>query len=215
MTQRSVPERLRRDLARHPALTRPRLLARRAAWVTVALLPLPATVLLRGVCIGERPLAYAAALVGCALTATLFATWRLVAGRRGGLWPSPRSLRGLALAVPAALAVGQLTAMLLLRSTVAPAPPAEATLCFVSSVVCGVLSLAGIALAFRRSDPVSPVATGAALGVVVGCAVDVAQMLQCPFGDVRHLVMGHLAPILVLGGIGAALAGRLLAVRRA
>jgi hypothetical protein len=213
MSLSSVHDRVRRDLERHPSPTRRRLRARRAATIALSLLPLPATVLIRGVCVGERPLAYAIALVGCAVVASSMSAWILFGGRAGGLWSPRARLFTLAVAAPLGLALGQACAMILWRSALSPSAPVESVRCFVSSLVCGALALTGLAFAFRRSDPIAPAATGAALGAMVSCLVDVAQMLQCPFGDAHHLLTGHLAPVVVLGGLGSLLARRLLAIR--
>jgi hypothetical protein len=72
-----------------------------------------------------------------------------------------------------------------------------------------------VALGWERwgSDPVHPRALGLALGVAVGAAAAVLVDLWCPVGHVPHLLTGHVAPMLLLGGLGALVGARVLGVR--
>jgi hypothetical protein len=72
-----------------------------------------------------------------------------------------------------------------------------------------------VALAWARagSDPVHPRALGLAFGVAVAAAAAVLVDLWCPIGHVGHLLGGHVAPMLVLGGLGALFGARALGVR--
>jgi hypothetical protein len=72
-----------------------------------------------------------------------------------------------------------------------------------------------VALGWERwgSDPVHPRALGLAAGVATGAAAAVLVDLWCPVGHVPHLLVGHVAPMLVLGGLGALLGARVLGVR--
>ena len=76
-------------------------------------------------------------------------------------------------------------------------------------------ALFSVALAWERwgSDPVHPRALGLALGVAAGAAAAVLVDLWCPVGHVPHLLTGHVAPMLLLGGLGALLGTRVLGIQ--
>jgi len=70
------------------------------------------------------------------------------------------------------------------------------------------------ALVWERlgSDPVHPRALGVALGVAAGAAAATLVDLWCPVGHVPHVLAGHVAPILLLGALGALVGTRALGV---
>jgi hypothetical protein len=79
-----------------------------------------------------------------------------------------------------------------------------------------VLVAAGPLLAFiatRRSTPVHPALNGAALGVASGACAWVALDLWCPVAFVPHLLLGHVLPMCIVGGMGALLGHTLLSLR--
>jgi len=85
---------------------------------------------------------------------------------------------------------------------------------------CLGLTLAGavfplLALAFvrRGSDPVHPVATGAALGAACGAAAGVMVELWCPVAAPRHVAVGHILPIAIVSLFGAMMGARVIAMR--
>jgi len=85
---------------------------------------------------------------------------------------------------------------------------------------CLGLTLAGavfplLSLAFirRGSDPVHPVATGAALGAACGAAAGVMVELWCPVAAPRHVAVGHILPIAIVSVLGALLGARVIAMR--
>jgi hypothetical protein len=71
------------------------------------------------------------------------------------------------------------------------------------------------ALVWERwgSDPIHPRALGLALGVAVGAGAATLVDLWCPVGYVPHLLTGHVAPMLLLGGLGALVGARTLGVQ--
>jgi hypothetical protein len=71
----------------------------------------------------------------------------------------------------------------------------------------GVVLLAAFTAARRRSDPLRPGITGAALGMAAGIAAGALVDLWCPVAHVGHLLLGHILPLVLLAGLGA-LAGR-------
>jgi hypothetical protein len=122
--------------------------------------------------------------------------------RRGALWPARGALQATVWGVPAALALYPLLNAALWPL---PGPPGNTTkgvICLVASVVLGGTALAGLLFAYRKSDPVSPGLSGAALGALAGAWVALSQQLRCPFGDPLHALTTHILPSLLLSGLG-------------
>lgn len=65
----------------------------------------------------------------------------------------------------------------------------------------------------RGSDPTHPRSLGLVLAVAAGTSAAALVDLWCPVGHLRHLVMGHVLPVALLGLVGIWLGQRLLAVR--
>ncbi len=78
------------------------------------------------------------------------------------------------------------------------------------SVATGALPLLGALLSWRRTVPVSPLATGAAFGAGAGLGSAMLVDLWCPVSYLPHLLLGHLLPIGVLALLGGVLGSRLL-----
>ncbi len=87
--------------------------------------------------------------------------------------------------------------------------------CLGLGVAIGVLPLMAFLLARRSSDPRRPALTGFAAGVAIGCIAALLTDLWCPVAYVPHLLLGHILPISILGGIGASLGRRFVALRGA
>jgi len=79
--------------------------------------------------------------------------------------------------------------------------------CFAMDLGIGFVMLAALTAARRRSDPLRPGITGAALGMAAGIAAGSLVDLWCPVAHVQHLLLGHILPLVVLAALGA-LAGR-------
>jgi hypothetical protein len=86
--------------------------------------------------------------------------------------------------------------------------------CLALSVATGALPLLAALLSWRRTVPVSPLATGAAFGAGAGLGSALLVDLWCPVSYVPHLLFGHLLPIVVLALLGAVLGSRLLRITR-
>jgi hypothetical protein len=86
--------------------------------------------------------------------------------------------------------------------------------CLVLSVGTGGLMLFAALMSWRRSDPVTPRATGAAFGAGAGLGSALLVDLWCPVGYVPHLLLGHVLPIAILSLAGALIGGRLLGIVR-
>jgi hypothetical protein len=85
--------------------------------------------------------------------------------------------------------------------------------CLVMSLAMGALPLLLLVLGRRGGEPRHPKLLGAALGAAVGACAWFLVDLWCPVAGVWHLLRGHLPPVVLLGILGAALGGRIAAVR--
>ena len=86
--------------------------------------------------------------------------------------------------------------------------------CLVLGVGTGGLMLFAALMSWRRSDPVTPRATGAAFGAGAGLGSALLVDLWCPVGYVPHLLLGHVLPIALLSLAGALIGGRVLGIVR-
>jgi hypothetical protein len=55
--------------------------------------------------------------------------------------------------------------------------------------------------------------TGAALGASAGAWAAVAMALHCPITSMRHVVFGHIAPVVVFALLGLVVGAKVVAVR--
>jgi hypothetical protein len=85
--------------------------------------------------------------------------------------------------------------------------------CLGLTLAAAVFPLLSIAFLRRGSDPVHPVATGAALGAACGAAAGVMVELWCPVATPRHIAYGHILPIVIMTLLGALLGARVIAMR--
>jgi hypothetical protein len=69
--------------------------------------------------------------------------------------------------------------------------------------------LAALLLLRRRTDPVHPALSGAALGCAAAACSWVLVDMWCPVAHVEHLLLGHVLPLVLVTALGA-LAGRLV-----
>ena len=85
--------------------------------------------------------------------------------------------------------------------------------CLLLTVSFALAPLSALFFIRRGSDPTHPRSLGLALGIAAGTAAVALVDLWCPVGHLRHLVLGHVLPVLGLGVIGVWLGQRLLSVR--
>jgi hypothetical protein len=86
--------------------------------------------------------------------------------------------------------------------------------CFVLSGMLAITPLLGLLWLRRGSDPLHPRLTAAAFGAAAGAAAWVLVDLWCPVGYVPHLLLGHVAPVVLLTTLSALIGSRGLRVRR-
>ncbi len=157
----------------------------------------------------------------CAAAVT---AWGLVAAAAMGiaLAPGPSAL-GLPVPWLKGVAAGVPVALLGLMSALAIARPELATLhtervgfkCFALTLAAAALPLVALTALRRASNPVHPRARGAALGAACGACAAVVVVLWCPLVEMRHAVVGHVLPVVVLVALGAFGAAPFLAIRGA
>ena len=145
----------------------------------------------------------------------------VTAGRRGRsmLGRAPPALWAVLLAVPYLMAGEKLGAAALLGSwfpslLAVAAPEATPPLdCALLLLAVALPPLSGLVFLRRDSEPRQPGTVGAALGVAAGAAAWVLVDLRCPDLEPRHLLLGHVLPLLALGLLGEGLGHLLLSVR--
>ena len=85
-----------------------------------------------------------------------------------------------------------------------PWPTRPGYRCFALSIATGSILLFALLMAWRRLDPMSAAATGAAFGAGAGLGSALLIDLWCPVSYLPHLLIGHVLPIAVLAAAGAA-----------
>jgi len=86
--------------------------------------------------------------------------------------------------------------------------------CLRLGVLTGALPLFAALVSWRHTDPLTPVATGAAFGAGAGLGSAALVDLWCPVAYMPHLLLGHVLPIVILAVLGGLFGGRLLRVRK-
>jgi hypothetical protein len=86
--------------------------------------------------------------------------------------------------------------------------------CFVLSAMLAITPLLGLLWLRRGSDPIHPRLTAAAFAAAAGAAAWVLVDLWCPVGYVPHLLLGHVAPVVLLTALSALIGSRSLGLRR-
>jgi len=84
--------------------------------------------------------------------------------------------------------------------------------CFAMTLAAALPPLLAVLYVRRNSDPVHARAHGAALAVAFGVYVGLMVCAWCPDVSIRHIALGHVAPLLLLAVVGAVLGRKLLAL---
>ncbi len=85
--------------------------------------------------------------------------------------------------------------------------------CFALTFATAIYPLAGLTVLRRSTDPLHPIASGAALGAASGAAGGTLVDLWCPVSAPAHIFAGHVLPVAALAMLGALLGDRILALR--
>jgi hypothetical protein len=183
--------------------------------VSAFAVPLLLFALVGGAQRGPRPLGLVAmTAIGTAAIAAgaLFAA----VGRGTSMLGRTRGrLLGTALLVPIAFLIWKVAASSGVPHMLDPWPDRPGLRCFALTALFAAWPLVALGWERRSSDPVHPRALGLALGVAAGAAAAVLVDLWCPVAHVPHLLTGHVAPMFLLGGLGALVGTRVLGVRAA
>jgi hypothetical protein len=208
MSSPSLPSELRaRILAAaraEPVAPRTAGLRRNLLLVAGALvLPVALSVMVHGPDAGGRPCGYVVALAAAWLLVSALATWGGVL-RGSSMLGRPASWRlVVATLTPAALLVTAAVAAAMWPQTVVDdATARNHVICIVFTFLCALGPLTAFALMRRRSDPVAPRLTGAAIGAASGAWGALAIELHCGHASPEHILLGHLLPVAMLAGVG-------------
>jgi hypothetical protein len=92
-------------------------------------------------------------------------------------------------------------------------PMTEDVGCALLTLVQGMLPMAALVIAKRGTDPVHPMLTGVAFGIVAGAWAVAMAYLRCPHAAAVHGLVAHAVPALLLGVAGALVGRAFVAVR--
>lgn len=86
--------------------------------------------------------------------------------------------------------------------------------CLILTLAMAAMPLVAFMTLRRGIEPRAPTVLGAAAGATCGAWAGVLVDLWCPLTNVRHSLVGHVAPLVVLIAVGALIGGRALGLRR-
>jgi hypothetical protein len=206
--------RVLRAVRENPAPTRAQIARRRAVMVAVAMVsPLVGLALAGGPHAGPRPASLLLATSGGTLVLACATIWMAI-GRSGQMLDRARIWLALtALTAPPLWFVWKVILSAEFEGASDPWAGRPGARCFALTLALAICPLFLLATAWRGSDPTHPLSRGAALGVAAGTYAAVMVDLWCPIGDLRHVLLGHTLPVVVLGLVGVSVGHRLLAVR--
>ena len=84
--------------------------------------------------------------------------------------------------------------------------------CLVISAIVGLLVLTTFTVALRRSIPTANGLRGAAIGAAAGAWAGLSVFIFCPSGDLLHILVGHILPIVAFVLLGIASIPRILRI---
>jgi hypothetical protein len=154
------------------------------------------------------------------LLAATLAAWGFVAAlsargawRWGGSFAAGSTLQLLTIAVGTPALLTAISLALARLSPLAPRVAAAGGLpCLALTLAAALYPLAGVFLLRRSSDPMHPVAGGAALGAASGAMSGVMVAWWCPITDAAHVISAHVLPVALLAVAGAITGDRILAM---
>jgi len=208
----SLRDRILDAAKKEPSPSRAQTMQRRAMFAMATLLVSAAALASLGV--SPLPRSF---LVQCAVgwgAIALVATAAALARTKTMLGLPTRAL-ALAATFAAPLVFAWAMAILEIEDAGTPAPPIKAHfVCFVMALALAALPLAFFLFVRRRSDPVHPRATGAAIGAAAGAWGGLLVHLHCPFANPAHMLFGHVLPIVALAIAVALVSERILGLPR-
>ena len=189
---------------------------RRNAFVIAGALVLPVvlSILVHGPDAGGRPCGYVVTLAVAWLMVSALATWGGVLRGPSMLGRPPSWRAVVAMLTPVALLVtAALAALAWPQTLIDDARPRDHVVCIVFSFLCALGPLVAFALIRRRSDPVAPRLTGAAIGAAAGAWGALSVELHCGHASAEHMLVGHLMPVALLALVGVAVGHLFVAIR--
>ena len=151
-------------------------------------------------------------LLALTFVATLIALWR----GRSGLGSGAISLylaSGLVAPIYAALVLVNPVHMHLEEATRTDVAISRWGLrCLVISTIVGVTVLTAFTVALRRSVPTASRLRGAAIGAAAGAWAGLGVFIFCPSGDLLHIFVGHILPIVAFTLVGIVAIPRILRI---
>jgi len=194
------PSAIRRDAIRQTTLV-----VVLAAAVDIALL-----FLLGGMQRGNRSTSFVLATVGGSGLIALVSVWGAFGRGRSMLGRSQPWLWAITVATPIALFAWLLVCDAHYAESVTATPASRIGLrCLALSLGMATWPVALLALVRRERNPTAPVAAGAARGAAVGAVAWLLVALWCPITGPAHVAVGHVVPLLLIGGFGAWIGKRL------
>jgi hypothetical protein len=210
----ALRDRIFLDIHQTPSLSRRAAQRRaRALFLAACSFSLLVFVFAGGPRIGDRP---ALLVVGTACgtgVMAVVALWIALGRGSNTLGRSRQWLVSLAIVAPCAFLCWKLLWGAQFDGALAQLPGRAGFKCLALSVVLALLPLGAFAIARRGTDPRAPVLTGLAAGVAFGTAALFPMDLWCPVSNPSHLLLGHLLPLALLGGLGALLGRYFVALR--
>lgn len=156
-------------------------------------------------------------LVGTMAGTLTVAVLAVLAGIHRGrsMLPRPRWQLALLVAlVPAALFAWKVVWSARYPGMMVDWPERPGLRCLLLTLAIGPGPLVSLILLYRNSEPVRPGLAGGAMGVAVGAVAWVFLELWCPVAFPRHLLIGHVAPMLLLAILGSILGRATMGLHR-
>jgi hypothetical protein len=161
-----------------------------------------------------RPPGYVVAMLLAWLPVASLATWAGVARGRSMLGRSAMIRAAVVVLTPLALLVTWAVVAMIWPSTLHDSSgPKQHVICDAATFVLSLGPLLAFAAIRRGSDPVTPRLTGAAIATVAAAWSAIVLNLLCAFTAPIHILLGHVAPVVLLALIGTVLTARTVAVR--
>jgi hypothetical protein len=174
------------------------------AWVVAGAVSFAALLffLLGGAHLAPRPLPFVAGTVLGWATIALAATWIAFWRGHSMLGRHRAWLAAVVVATPAVLFGWMLLWNVRYPETMADWPGRVGFRCLGFTLAMAAWPLLALAWVRRERDPLHPGLSGAARGVAVGALGGVVVDVWCPIANPWHVLLGHVAPMLVLLAIG-------------
>jgi hypothetical protein len=203
------------EAARHrPSPAREQVSSRNTALLASAVLvPVALFLALGSLEAGARPAGLIFTTAAGSLAIAAAAVWAAF-GRGGQMVGRARGwLLAVCAAAPTALLGWKLAWSAGFPETMEPSAGRPGYRCLALTLLLAAWPMVVVFLVRRESDATHPRALGAALGVMSGACAAVLVDLWCPVGHAPHLLLGHVLPMVLLGGLGYWFGQRVLAVR--